>query len=79
MSDYVLEIRYGEDEDPARIELDGCSADDAEVARQAILHRIEHAMDIGAPVIYSHATDENPRAGVPVDPSRVTGVDLVAG
>jgi hypothetical protein len=77
MSDYVLEVHYGDDEPPVRIELTGCSPDDAETERQSLVTEIEHALQIEAPLIYSKATGDRPHAGTPIDPTRVTSVDLV--
>lgn len=77
MSHYVLEVRYGADEPPVRIELAGYDADAAELKRQELVTEIEHAVDIEAPVIYSDATDDAREAGVAIDPVRVTSVDLV--
>ncbi len=78
MGDYVLQVNYREDEEPLRITLHGCSPDDAEVAHQALETEIEHARAMNAPVLFSGvATGDDPDAGVPIDPARVTGVDLV--
>ena len=77
MTDYVLHVNYGDDEPPTQVPLPGCTADDAEVARQSLLREIEHALAIEAPLIYSGATDDDPETGVPIDPTRVTSVDLV--
>lgn len=78
VSDYVLEVHFGEDEPPLRIALPGRTADDAELRRRTLLTEIEHALEIEAPLIWSDSTDEHPQAGVPIDPTRVTQVDLVA-
>jgi hypothetical protein len=77
MSDYELEVHYGEDEPPVRIPMADCDADDAEAARQALRKRIEHAIDLEAPLVYSEATDDHPDAGIAIDPTRVTSIDLV--
>ena len=77
MANYALIVHYGDGSDPARVELPDCSPDDAEVARQSLLAEVEHALSIEAPLIYSGATDEDPQAGVPIDPTLVTSVDLV--
>jgi hypothetical protein len=77
VTDYVLQVNYGDGEPPTRVALPGCSADDAEVARQTLLREIEHALSIEAPLIYSGATDDEPETGAPIDPTRVTSVDLV--
>jgi hypothetical protein len=74
---YQLEVHFGDDEPTVRIELPGHSPDDAEVARQTLLHDIEHALQIEAPLIYSGATEDDPQAGKPIDPTKVTSVDLV--
>jgi hypothetical protein len=75
MSDYVLEVHYGEDDEPVRVPLVDCDPDDAEVERQALVSRIEHAHDINAPEIF--ATDTPPGSDIAIDPARVTSVDLV--
>jgi hypothetical protein len=74
---YQLEVHFGDDEPTIRIELPDYSADDAEIARQTLLRDVEHALQIEAPLIYSAATDDDPQAGEPIDPTRVTSVDLV--
>ncbi len=76
--DYVLQVNFREDEPPLRIPLTGVTADEAELRRRSLLTEIEHAIEIEAPVMYSESTDADPRAGVAIDPFRVTGVDLVA-
>ena len=51
---------------------------DAETAHQALETELQHAQGLNAPVIFSGlVTDDDPDAGVPIDPARVTGVDLV--
>jgi hypothetical protein len=77
MADYVLEVHDGEDEPPLRIELNGYSADDAETERRALATEIDHAVEIEAPLIYSGTTGSDPDSGVPIDPTRVTSVDLL--
>jgi hypothetical protein len=77
VTDYVLEVRYGDDEPPTRVGLANCDADEAETARQALVKQVEHALAIEAPVVYSDATEDDPEAGVPIDPTKVTSVDLV--
>jgi hypothetical protein len=78
MSDYVLQVNYREDEEPLRITLHGYSPGDAETAHQALETELQHARGLNAPVIFSGlVTDDDPDAGVPIDPARVTGVDLV--
>jgi hypothetical protein len=74
---YVLEVHFGDDEPTVRIELPGYDADEAEVARQTLLRDVEHALQIEAPLIYSAATDDDRQAGEPIDPTKVTSVDLV--
>jgi hypothetical protein len=74
---YALEVHFGDDEPTVRIQLPGHDADDAEVARQTLLRDVEHALQIEAPLIYSAATEDDPQAGQPIDPTKVTSVDLV--
>jgi hypothetical protein len=78
MSDYVLQVNYHRDEEPLRITLHGYSPDDAETAHQALETEVEHAKTMNAPVMFSAATDDDPTAGVPIDPARVTGINLIA-
>ena len=77
MSDYALEVHYGDGEPPVRIELPGCRAEDAETARESLIQEIEHAVEIDAPLMYWAPTDSDPKAGVPIDPAKVTSVDLI--
>jgi hypothetical protein len=77
MSDYVLEVGYSEDEPPIRIELNDYTAEDAEIQRQSLAREIEHALEIEAPRMTWSATGDAPGAGVTIDPTRVTRVDLV--
>jgi hypothetical protein len=74
---YVLEVHFGDDEPTVRVELPGYSDDDAEVARQTLLRSVEHALQVEAPLIYSAATDADPQAGEPIDPTKVTSVNLI--
>ena len=77
MGDYVLQVNYHAGEEPLLIELHGYSPGDAETAHQALETEIEHAKSVNAPVVFSRSTDEHPDAGIPIDPSRVTGINLV--
>ena len=76
-SHYALEVHFGDDEPTVQVELPGYSADDAEIARQSLLRDVEHALQIEVPLIYSAATEDDPQAGQPIDPTKVTSVDLV--
>ena len=75
MSDYVLVVHYSEADEPVTVPLPGCSPDDAEVERQALITRIDHAHEINVPEIY--ARDSQPGADIAIDPARVTSVDLI--
>ena len=75
MSDYALEVRYGDGEPSIRIELPGYRAGDAETAREALIQEIEHAVEIEAPLMNWAPSDE--QAVALIDPARVTSVDLV--
>lgn len=77
MSDYVLQVNYHQGEEPVRITLHDHSPDEAELAHQAIETEIEHAKLLHAPVIFSGGIDGDPTSGVPIEPARVTGVDLL--
>jgi hypothetical protein len=78
MTDYVVMIHLGEADAPVRVALTDCSPEDAEVRRREIATEIEHAVEIEAPLIYTEATPDDPTAGVPIDPARVTRVDLIS-
>jgi hypothetical protein len=78
MTHYALQVNFGEDDDPVRIALPGLSPDDAETAHQALEAEVEHAQTMDAPVVFSAGTDDDPTAGVPIDPARVTSIDLIA-
>jgi hypothetical protein len=77
MSDYVLQVNYHQGEEPVRITLHDHSPNEAEIAHQAIETEIEHAKQLHAPVIFSGGIDGDPTSGVPIEPARVTGVDLL--
>ena len=77
MSDYALEVHYGDGEPPVRIELPGYRAKDAETARESLIQEIEHAVEIEAPLMYWTPTDSDSEAGAPIDPAKVTSVDLI--
>lgn len=79
MSDYVLEIRYGEDEPPVQVELSSCTPEEAEDKRRALVEEFEHAIEMHAPPLSLHDIDADLPAGVHVDPARVTDVLLVDG
>lgn len=78
MGDYLLQVNYHEGDEPVLIPLSGYGPDEAETAHQALETEIEHAKTMHAPVVYSRSTVEEPTAGVPIDPSRVTGINLIA-
>jgi hypothetical protein len=79
MSHYVLEVHYGDGEAPVRIELPGYTADQAETEREALATEVEHALEIEAPLMYfAKGASSGPDGGVPIDPARVTSVDLVS-
>jgi hypothetical protein len=75
MSDYALEVKYGDGEPAIRIELPGYRVDDAETAREALIQEIEHAVEIEAPLMYWAPADSE--AAATIDPAKVTSVDLV--
>jgi hypothetical protein len=75
MSDYALEVHYGDGEPAVRIELPGCGADDAETLRESLIQEIEHAVEIEAPLM-SWAPNGSD-AEVSIDPAKVTSVDLI--
>ena len=77
MSDYVLEVHFGDGEPTVRIDLPGLGPDDAETARESLAHEIEHALEIEAPLMYWSPAGTSAEAGVPIDPAKVTSVDLV--
>ena len=76
MTAYALVVHYV-DEDPVRIALGELSPDDAENARQSLVKEVEEANELHAPLIFSAATAEHREAGTPIDPKRVTSIDLV--
>jgi hypothetical protein len=77
MSDYALEVHYGDGEPPVRIDLPGYRAEEAETDRESLIQEIEHAVEIEAPLMYWAPTDSDAKAGVPIDPAKVTSVDLI--
>jgi hypothetical protein len=77
MNDYALDVHYGDGEPPIRIELPGYRAEEAETARESLIQEIEHAVEIEAPLMYWAPADSNPGAGAPIDPAKVTSVDLI--
>lgn len=76
MSDYLLEIRYGETDAPVQLRLAGCTPEEAENKRQAIVRELEHALSMHAVPVALHDLDSDLPAGVTVDPGRVTDVEL---
>ena len=77
MSEYALEVHYGDGEPRVRIELPGYGVDDAETARESLIQEVEHAVEIEAPLMYWGATDSDPQTGVPINPAKVISVDLI--
>jgi hypothetical protein len=77
MSDYVLEIRYREDEPSLQVPLTGCTPDEAEAKRQALIEEIEHAIKLHTPPVALNDMDADLPADVQIDPARVTDVLLV--
>jgi hypothetical protein len=75
MSDYALQVNYGDGEPAVRIGLGGCGPDDAETAREALIQEIEHAVEIEAPLMSWAPSDA--AEPVSIDPVKVTSVDLV--
>lgn len=75
MSNYALEVHYGDGEPPVRIELPGYPAAEAEIAREALIQEIEHAVEIEAPLMSWAPSDA--AEPVSIDPVKVTSVDLV--
>jgi hypothetical protein len=77
MSNYALEVHYGDGEPTVRIELPGCSADEAEIARESLLQEIEHAVEIEAPLMTWAPENSDQAAGAEINPARATSVDLI--
>ncbi|HEY2175715.1 MAG TPA: hypothetical protein VGH85_18060 [Mycobacteriales bacterium] len=77
MSNYALEVHYGDGEPPVRIELPGYPAAEAEIAREALIQEIEHAVEIEAPLMTWAPDNSDQAAGAEIDPAKVTSVDLI--
>jgi len=77
MTDYALQVHYGDGEPPTRIELPGYRAEDAETARESLIQEIEHAVEIEAPLMSWAPADSDPEAGASINPATVTSVDLI--
>jgi hypothetical protein len=77
MSNYALEVHYGDGEPTVRIELPGCSADEAEIARESLIQEIEHAVEIEAPLMTWAPSNSDQAAGAEINPARATSVDLI--
>jgi len=77
MSEYVIVVHYGEDEPSVRVPVATRDPGEAEAKRQGLVTEVDHALEMDAPLVYSDATSEHPNAGVPLDPRRVTSIDLV--
>lgn len=75
MTDYALLVHLGDGEAPIRVPLPPCTPDEAEVERQALVSRVEAAVEIDAPEI--NARDTAPGNDIAIDPHLVTGVDLI--
>ncbi len=78
MSGYALEVHFGDGEPPTRIELPGCTAEEAEIARESLIQEIEHAVEIEAPMMTWAPANADPAAGAEIAPARATTVDLIA-
>lgn len=77
MSRYVILVHYGEGEPPVTVPVPTDDPEAAETRRQALVKEVDHALEMDAPVIYSDATGSDPQVGVPIDPRRVTTIELV--
>ena len=77
MSGYALEVQFGDGEPTVRIDLPGYRAADAETARESFAREIEHALEIEAPLMYWSPSNSDAETGVPIDPVKVTSIDLV--
>ena len=77
MGDYVLQVNYQAGEEPLLIDLHDYSPGDAETAHQKLESDIEHAKTMHAPVVFSRSTADHPEDGVPIDPARVSGINLI--
>jgi hypothetical protein len=77
MTEYTLEVKYGDGEPTIRIELPGYRVDNAETARESLLQEIEHAVEIEAPLMSWAPDNSDSEAVTVIDPSMVTSVDLV--
>lgn len=76
MGNYLLQVHYADRDEPILIKLSDCEPAEAEVERQALAQQIEHAAEIGAPLLYPDSPD-GAASAVALDPARVTRVDLV--
>jgi hypothetical protein len=77
VSDYVLEIRYGQGEPPVQARLSGCTPEEAESKRQAVARHLDHAIEMHSPPISLHDIDADLPEDVEVDPTRVVDVALI--
>jgi hypothetical protein len=76
MGSYLLRIHYADRDEPIVIKLSDCGPAEAEVERQALAKQIERAAEIEAPLLYPDSPD-GVGSAIPLDPARVTAVDLV--
>lgn len=77
MTDYALEVHFGDGEPTIRIPLPGVGPGDAETARESLLHEIEHAIEIEAPLMSWAPDGADSEHSTPIAPGKVTEVDLV--
>lgn len=73
---YVILVRYAEGEPPVHVPVPTDDPGEAEARRQALVTEVDHALELDAPLLYSDATGDDPVAGVPIDPKRVTSIEL---
>lgn len=77
MAGYEIVIHLRDSAEPTRIPMPGVPEDEAEADRRALIYDLEEARSAEVPIVAVRTRSGFPQEPVPLDPHRVTEVDLI--
>ncbi len=77
VADYEIVIHLRDSAEPLRIPLPGVSEHDAEAEREALIYDLDQARLAEVPLLAVQTRSGFPRDPLPLDPHRITEIDLI--
>ena len=77
VADYEIVIHLRDSAEPLRVPLPGVSEHDAEAEREALIYDLDEARLAEVPLLAVQTKKGFPRDPLPLDPHRITEIDLI--